>query len=406
MTEATRHRAGRDGNARGPHARERYRARVARIALLGIGMWGHLAPLSRLGSVLAGLGHELEAWVPASYCEPFSRIGSRLHPHEPVPVRRGDLDLIALAQWLAEGTERCVGELVEALDERGIDMVVHDVHVPWARVAADFLGLPRVVTTPLFPPALPGEAGVPGFATGLPADASDRLAAVSDVVARRWGVELGDWRRIVWSDGEAVVNFSTEQVTGRGERAPAWTYVGPLLGAPPERPSRGRRPLAYVSFGTFYGISERLIRSTVQALAELPIDVLLSTGRTAVAPAVLDPLPPRFKVHEFVAGREALARADVFVTHGGCSSVHEALVAGVPMVCLPQGADQFDWSRRVAELGAGRVLWSPEVQAVRDAAAEVLAHRRYGERSREVGEGLRRFPGPARVEAVLAAVAG
>lgn len=46
-----------------------------------------------------------------------------------------------------------------------------------------------------------------------------------------------------------------------------------------------------------------------------------------------------------------LARAALFVTHGGMNSADEALHAGVPMLVVPQGADQPVIARRVVEPG-------------------------------------------------------
>lgn len=385
-----------------------YRPAVARIALLGLGMWGHLAPLARLGRCLAGGEHQLHAWVPPMFGDAFASAGATVHPHEPAPVRRPDFNLPEFAGWLAEATEGTLPSLVEALDRECIDLVVHDVHVPWARVAGDFLGLPRIVTTPLFPPE-PLEARTAarraGAAAPLTGDLVGRIGRAGAAIERRWGTELGDWRRVVWNDGETVVNFSTAEITGRAEREPAWTYVGPLLEPPPARPASDGRPRAYVSFGTFFNIPRETLRAAAEAFGGQAVDALLSTGRTAVTAKELEPLPPNVRVREFVAGREALARADLFVTHGGCSSVHEALLAGVPMVCVPHGADQFDWSRRVAELGAGRVARAAP-DAIRAAAADVLAGRHYGERAREAGERLRAFDGETKVRLLVARLVG
>jgi MGT family glycosyltransferase len=79
--------------------------------------------------------------------------------------------------------------------------------------------------------------------------------------------------------------------------------------------------------------------------------VILATGQTD--PAALDPLPANVLARRFVPQPEVLARAALFVTHGGMNSVNEAMYAGVPMLVVPQGADQPLVARRVVELGAG-----------------------------------------------------
>jgi hypothetical protein len=50
--------------------------------------------------------------------------------------------------------------------------------------------------------------------------------------------------------------------------------------------------------------------------------VIVSTGHTD--PAALDPLPANVLARRFVPQPEVLARAALFVTHGGMNSVNEA----------------------------------------------------------------------------------
>lgn len=73
--------------------------------------------------------------------------------------------------------------------------------------------------------------------------------------------------------------------------------------------------------------------------------------------------------------RGLLARADLCFTHAGFGSATDAVLAGVPPVLTPRGADQFFNAYRLAELDAGSVLTSAEFTAgaVRRAAGRLLA---------------------------------
>lgn len=93
----------------------------------------------------------------------------------------------------------------------------------------------------------------------------------------------------------------------------------------------------------------------------------------------------------FVPQPELLERAALFVTHGGMNSVNEALYAGVPVLVVPQGADQPQVARRVTELGAGLTV-RPEAatEAATEAAVHALARRLLTEpRFREAAGALR-----------------
>ncbi|TMR24314.1 oleandomycin glycosyltransferase, partial [Nonomuraea turkmeniaca] len=114
---------------------------------------------------------------------------------------------------------------------------------------------------------------------------------------------------------------------------------------------RLRAPVLYASVGTVFKAGPRLLRNFATALAPLGGTVIIATGETD--PAALDPLPDNVHARRFVPQPEVLARAALFVTHGGMNSANEALYAGVPMLVVPQGADQPLVARRVVELGAG-----------------------------------------------------
>ena len=96
-----------------------------------------------------------------------------------------------------------------------------------------------------------------------------------------------------------------------------------------------------------------------------------------------------------VASREVLSHASVHITHCGANSIHESLAAGVPMVCLPQGADNWSWAQRIAELEVGQVLADPTPQSVRDAVTALLLDEDVRHRATELGVHLAEYPGAA-----------
>src|SRR5436305_12912427 len=131
----------------------------ARVALMSIGMYGHLAPTLRVGSVLTRAGHTVIAWAPEKYRREVEAIGAQLRAHEPLPLRMATFTFPEFVAGLAEATERCTAELADQLLDERIDLVAHDVHVPWGRVAADFLGLPRIASTATCPTPASGAGG-------------------------------------------------------------------------------------------------------------------------------------------------------------------------------------------------------------------------------------------------------
>jgi UDP:flavonoid glycosyltransferase YjiC (YdhE family) len=114
------------------------------------------------------------------------------------------------------------------------------------------------------------------------------------------------------------------------------------------------RPLVYVTLGTEFFQAD-LMRSIVDALAGGQWSVVVTTG-PAGEPSEVDPELPHVVVARWLPQDEVLDRAAVGVCHAGSGTTIGALVRGVPLVCLPQGADQFEHARRVTDLGAGLTL--------------------------------------------------
>ena len=148
-------------------------------------------------------------------------------------------------------------------------------------------------------------------------------------------------------------------------RKPAeYQFAGYLSDGHVKQERLSETPLVYLSFGTevmdnLWPAQEATragIRQCVAGLAKrwapLAIDVVFATQ----GKAVLDDYPPNWTVLGKVDQQQVLSRADVFVTHGGSNSFHEALLSRVPMVVTPFFGDQALIGRRVEEMGVGIAL--------------------------------------------------
>jgi UDP:flavonoid glycosyltransferase YjiC (YdhE family) len=88
-----------------------------------------------------------------------------------------------------------------------------------------------------------------------------------------------------------------------------------------------------------------------ESAADLDVDLVVGLGghRAAATRAALD--APDVRVVEFADQWTALREADIFITHHGLNSTHEAIFHEVPMLSYPLFADQPLLARRCQELG-------------------------------------------------------
>ncbi len=135
----------------------------------------------------------------------------------------------------------------------------------------------------------------------------------------------------------------------------------------------GARPLLYVSLGTV-PIFNQLATFDVllEAVAAEDLDVVVTIGPNNDPEALA--VPSNVHVHRWLPLRPLLAHSDAVVCHGGSGTTLAALHAGLPLVLVPQGADQFENALACEKAGAAQIL-RPDVldsAAVRDAVLTVI----------------------------------
>ncbi len=137
------------------------------------------------------------------------------------------------------------------------------------------------------------------------------------------------------------------------------------------------------------GFFPGLYRAAIDALAALPVRVLVTTGR-GHDPAELGPLPDGVHAERWVPQAAVMPHAAAMACHGGFGTVRAGLAAGVPLAVLPQFADQPDNARRVAELGAGIAL--DDVAGLAPAVAALLADPSHRTAAAAVAADVRALP--------------
>ncbi len=135
------------------------------------------------------------------------------------------------------------------------------------------------------------------------------------------------------------------------------------------------RPVVYVSLGTAPLFNQPAKFSPLlTGLAGEELEVVVTVSELH-DPAALGELPPSVHAEQWLPLAPLLPRCDAVICHGGTGTTLAALVAGLPLVLVPQGADQFDNARACERAGAARVLNPDNVtpDAVRDAVRAVQA---------------------------------
>ncbi|MGB3482621.1 MAG: nucleotide disphospho-sugar-binding domain-containing protein [Mycobacterium sp.] len=293
---------------------------------------------------------------------------------------------------------------------QGFDLVVSDVITACGGMAAELLGIPWVELNP-HPLYLPSK-GLPPLGSGLAPGTGVRGRA-RDVVMR--ALTATSWRQGLRQRTQARAGIGLPAVDPGPLRRliatlpalevprPDWpeeaVVVGPLhfeptaavLDVPP-----GEGPLVVIAPST--------ATTGTQGLAELAVEVLVpgrvlpDGARLAVSWLGGDDLPvPDWAVAGLGRQDELLSRADLMICGGGHGTVAKTLLAGVPMVVVPGGGDQWEIANRVVRQGSGQLIRPLTAESLAGAVQEVLGSGRYRQAAVAAGRTIDGVADPVQV---------
>lgn len=134
------------------------------------------------------------------------------------------------------------------------------------------------------------------------------------------------------------------------------------------------RPLVFITFGTMTARESKnhlVYRAAIEAVAELPIRAVFSTG-TPVEDDALGPIPDNLWLEQWVDQRDIYPRAQSLVCHGGAGTMLAGMSAGLPMVVAPFFGGQPDNAKRIEKTGAGVALFEPDKGSFKAAIEQSL----------------------------------
>lgn len=330
-------------------------------AELGAGL-GHVARLAPWRAALAARGIETLTALPdlraasdaplfagAAFIQgPRLAHGPSLAGFEPVTYA----DLLVAAGY---ANPAVLGTLVDAwrtlFDIARADAIVAD-HAPTALLAARIAGLPILhvgdgFTIPAAGKAVaPFGAGSHGDERRFAATAGHALDTINRVLAARGGPAVEGIE--TWLQEGQVVLSTYPELDHHGGAHAARSCDGhfglPSTDAAGWRSVEGPRVFAYLKPG--HPHFEAVIGMLGRMAGQVRIHAQGLVRADAPGPALWDwsvvPLPAA-----------AMAGCDLVVCHAGHGSVCEALLAGRPLLLLPQVHEQVMTARNVATLGAG-----------------------------------------------------
>lgn len=360
---------------------------------------GHAFPAFALSERLSAAGHRPIVFTGARWERIAARRGIEVVDLPELAVAVGDDDDDAGAK-LSVRAARMASALAPLLTERGIEVVVADVITVAGGWAAELAGLPWVELSPH--PLYTQSRGLPPIGAGLDRGRGwrgrgrDRLLRAAGAPARRRGrtQRRGARASIGLSSVTAEPIRLIATLPGLELYRPDWPagahLIGPLLWEPTDDAlgvPAGSGPLIMVAPSTAVTGAAGLAETALTALApqnfSLPVRVVISGLQTPSAQELAASQLPAVTAG---LGRQddLVAAADLVVCGGGHGMLVKALRAGVPVVTVPGGGDQWELANRVARLGAGVLVRPVTAPRLADAVRQVLESPEYAGAARHL----------------------
>jgi UDP:flavonoid glycosyltransferase YjiC (YdhE family) len=384
--------------------------RVLFTAVVG---YGHVLPMVPLARALTDVGHEVAFATDPAFREPITSLG-----FETFPAGMNHRDVLArLAEanpdfWSLPGEERMhigfremfarirvrpmLADLDRLLPAWRPQLLIHDTGELAGAVAADAAGIAHAEHS---------------FGIRRPADILEGSIAERETVVHERGLEDPG---INGNRGETYLDICPPSLQdARGGAGPNVVPVRPAadeLEADAPLPAwaerLGARPCAYVTLGTVSNHAVHVFRAVLDGVADEDVDVILTIGPEG-DPAALGPVADNVHVERFLPQGAVLRRCAVAISHAGSGAMLGAAAAGVPVLAVPQAADQFLNAGTMADAGMALRLMPDEVSpdAIRLALRRLLDEPSFRERAGAIGAEIQAMPAPSSVVPRLVALA-
>ena len=388
---------------------------MAKVLFFNLPAYGHTNPTLPLVAELVRRGEHVIYYSSEAFRPAIEQAGATFRGVDAFYNEQTYVDdnLVRFSYTLIRAAQEIIPAILADVTADKPDYILYDSLCVWGKCIAQILRVPAIASVTTL--ARPRSLLHPEVLATLPAvmplmirmmlEGRKQLAkflAITKQLHEIYHIPRPQLAEVYNNLAELNIVYTTRQLQiYPNSFDESFKFVGPLLGIHAQAPSfpfdeLGDEPVIYISLGTVFNDKADFYRLCLEAFVGLNYRVVMSVGsKTDIAS--LGTIPGNFIVKAFVPQLQLLQRATLFITHGGMNSVNEGLWVGVPLLVIPQAADQLFIAQHVQRLGAGKMLHNTKLDAQRlsEATEEMLAQPAFGQVSAKIGASLRRGGGPA-----------
>ncbi|MDN4082927.1 macrolide family glycosyltransferase [Paenibacillus polymyxa] len=363
---------------------------MARVLFINGGSEGHINPTIGVVQELISRGEEVVYFSIEAFRERIERTGASVRTFDDQKFIKAFISggrdyLLERINGLLLTADIIIPSVLEQIKGEHFDYIIHDSMFGCGRILAQILKLPAINSCTSFAQTKESFNHImEQFFINVPKDIvkpiNDKFQNLTAMVKEKYGVEIHSPYEVFCNPAPLTIVYTTREFQPYGEAFDqTYKFVGPSISSRLTQESfdftaiKGKKTI-YISLGTVFNRAIDFYKICIEAFGNTDHTIVMSIGnRTQVSD--LGEVPENFIVKNDVPQTDILQHTKLFITHGGMNSTHEGLYYGVPLIIIPQSADQPIIAGQVANMGAGIKLQMESLTAnqLREAADHVLS---------------------------------
>ncbi|WP_408894878.1 macrolide family glycosyltransferase [Paenibacillus taichungensis] len=383
---------------------------MARVLFINGGSEGHVNPTIGVVQELITRGEEVVYFTIEAYRERMEKTGAIVRTFDGQKfikafVSGGRTYLLERVNGLLLTADIIIPSVLEQIKGEHFDYIIHDSMFGCGHLLAQILKLPAINSCTSFAQTEESfDHLMQHFFLNVPAEIvqpiKDSFHSLTIRLQEKYDVEIASPYEVFCNPAQLTIVYTTREFQPNGEGFDhTYQFVGPSIFSRLTDDDfdltaiKGKR-LIYISLGTIFNQALDFYRLCLKALGNTDHTIVMSVGdRTQLAD--LGAIPENFIVKRYVPQMDVLQSAKLFITHGGMNSTNESLYYGVPLIILPQSADQPIIAEQVVTRGAGLRLQMQTLTAsqLREAVDHVLSAPSFEKTAANLRESFRKSGG-------------
>ncbi|MEH7548032.1 MULTISPECIES: macrolide family glycosyltransferase [Bacillaceae] len=363
---------------------------MARVLFINAGSEGHINPTIGVVQELISRGEEVVYFTIEAFRERIEKTGATVRTLDGQKVITAFMSggrnyLLERINGLLLTADIVIPSVLEQIEGEHFDYIIHDSMFGCGRILAQILKLPAINSCTSFAQTKESfdkmlEQLSKNIPTEVVIEINDEYQSLTAMVKEKYDVEIDSPYEVFCNPAPLTIVYTTREFQPFGEAFDqTYKFIGPSISTRFIQENfditsiQGKRPI-YISLGTVFNQAIDFYKLCFRAFGNTDHTVVMSIGEKAQL-SDLGEIPKNFIVKNYVPQTEILRYTKLFITHGGMNSTHEGLYYGVPLIVIPQSADQPIIARQVANIGAGIKLQMDGLTAnqLREAANHVLS---------------------------------